>query len=66
MKEYHEHLNRRVRDIVEDAIAALEAVGMSHEDALALLMIQAGIRIEDPTNLRQSLRSIEGVGIKDD
>ena len=49
-----------MRGVVERAISSLEAIGLSHEGALNLLMIQAAIRMEDGvTETKRLLRSLE-------
>jgi hypothetical protein len=54
-----EALNAVVRGIVERAVASLQVIGMTHEDALSLLVIQAVIRMQDTTGIRRWLRSLE-------
>ena len=59
-KEEGDALNSCVRGIVERAIASLMVIGMTHEGALNLLMIQAAIRMEDGiTETKRLLRSLE-------
>ena len=57
-KAERDALEGAVRGIIERAVAALEAIGMSHEGALALLMIQSAIRINDAAEVRRLLQSI--------
>ena len=54
-------LDAAVRGVVERAISSLEAIGLSHEGALNLLMIQAAIRMEESgvTETKRLLRSLE-------
>ena len=53
-------MNAAVRGVVERAIATLQGIGMSHEGALNLLMIQAAIRMQDGiTETKRLLRSLE-------
>ena len=53
-------LDAAVRGVVERAIASLQVIGLSHEGALSLLMIQAAIRMEDGvTETKRLLRSLE-------
>jgi tRNA C32,U32 (ribose-2'-O)-methylase TrmJ len=56
-----------VKGIIEHAISALQAIGMTNDAALKLLMIQASIRMEDTAELRRVLKSIkDGLAGNDD
>jgi hypothetical protein len=59
-------LNAVVRGIIERAIASLQGVGLSHEGALHLLLLQSAIRTQDKPELRRLLKSIEDGGFADD
>ena len=59
-------LNSVVRGVVERAIASLMVVGMTHEGALALLTVQAVIRMNDATAARHLLESLLEDGLADD
>ena len=59
-EEEGDPMNAVVRGVVERAIATLQAIGMSHEGALNLLMIQAAIRMQDGVKeTKRLLRSLE-------
>lgn len=58
-KEEGEALNSAVREIVERAINALQAIGMTYASALQLLVIQATIRMEDTAEVKRWLRCVE-------
>jgi hypothetical protein len=46
MNEYHKHLNRRTKQIIETTIDDLQReIGLSHDDALALLVVQSAVRM---------------------
>lgn len=54
-----EAFDAAVCGIVERAISSLQAIGMSNEGALSLLMFQAAIRMQDAAEVRRLLKSIE-------
>jgi hypothetical protein len=47
-------LDFKVKEIIENTIVELQAVGLSHRSSLALMMIQSVIRMDD-----QGLREAE-------
>jgi hypothetical protein len=55
----------RVRGTVERAISSLMVLGMSHDGAASLLMVQSAIRIDDATHVMEVLTSIASL-IEDD
>jgi hypothetical protein len=65
-KEEGDALNSVVGGIVERTIASLQGVGMTHEGALSLLVIQAVIRMRDTTEARRLLKSLEMDWLADD
>ena len=54
-----------VRGTVERAISSLMVLGMSHDGAASLLMVQSAIRIDDATHVMEVLTSIASL-IEDD
>jgi len=53
-----EAMQSAVRNVVERTISSLQSIGMSHHDALALLMLQASLRM-DASEVRRVLKVIE-------
>ena len=48
-----------MRGIVEKAIVALECLGMTNEDAVLLLAVQAVVRMQDTAEIRRLLEAID-------
>lgn len=60
-------LNVATRGVVERAVSALQAIGLSREGALSLLAIQASIRMDDQAKVRELIRDIkQHHGVNDD
>jgi hypothetical protein len=57
-KEEGGALDAAVRGVVERAIASLMAIGMTHEDALSLLVLQSVIRMRDMAAARRLLQRL--------
>jgi hypothetical protein len=55
----YEAKNIAVRNVVEQAISALEALGMPYDGALRLLASQAIIRMDDISETMQMLRYVQ-------
>ena len=49
-------VNQRVAEVVELAVANLTNIGMAHDDALLLLLVQAAVRLPNET-IRRALAS---------
>jgi hypothetical protein len=62
-KAEQDKLEFDVRTIVEDAIDSLRLAGLTNQDALKLLMVQASIRMTNAADVRKVLRSIEAMMI---
>jgi hypothetical protein len=58
-KANYETVNSIVRGIVERAVSSLMVVGMAHDNACALLMIQGAVRIDDAAKVKETIKSIE-------
>lgn len=54
-------LNDQVRKIIEEAIGSLVAIGCSHQTALSLLAIQAGIRMRDGEEIEKLREFFDGL-----
>jgi hypothetical protein len=52
-------LNAAVGGIVERCISSLEAVGLPHESALRLMLVQSVIRMRDMSEARRVFESVE-------
>lgn len=53
-------LNEAVRGVVEQAISSLQAIGLAQQDAVALLLVQSAIRMNDTTEVRSLLHRLGG------
>ena len=55
-----------VRNILEDALAKLVAIGMTYENAASLLCIQGFCRVEDPKRIEDLQDFVNSFGGDDD
>lgn len=53
-----DYLQGKTAEIVEDAISQLMALGMKHDGAAYLLVIQGAIRIKDQERFKEALEFI--------